>query len=77
MNFTIVNPKLIIDSEVRIHAMSVRLGGDAQYGDGPGRTTPWWITAAPTTSEGSADASPTASEGLADVPPDRTSTPST
>ena len=49
---------------------------DAQYGDGPGTTTPWWITAAPTTSEGSADATLTASEGLADVPPDRTSTPS-
>ncbi|QEH94211.1 cytochrome c oxidase assembly protein [Dermacoccus abyssi] len=31
---------------------------DAQYGDGPGTTTPWWITAAPATSEGGADATP-------------------
>lgn len=47
---------------------------DAQYGDGPGTTTPWWITAAPATSEGGADATPT-SEGETDVPPDRASTP--
>ena len=50
---------------------------DAQYGDGPGTTTPWWITAAPATSEGSADATLTASEGDADAASDRTSTPST
>lgn len=49
---------------------------DAQYGDGPGTTTPWWITTASAETVGETDATSTTSQEGVDAVADRPSMPS-